>query len=144
MRKKAGNPQNDKIEVEQPNIICEYGKYSSYTNIDTINILWEYIDIEDYYVDNGIVKESSTGAILAAMGTNYNIDQYYNLTFENGTKIFVKNIDIKADEHTDNKNCYTTHDSTLVEIWVTNDFDYLEAGISKHTEFGAITEIKEM
>ncbi len=142
VRKKAGNPQNDKIEVEQPNIICDYGLFASYTNIDTINILWEYIDIEDYYVDNGIVKESSTGAMLVAMGTYYELDSYYNITFENGTEIYVKNIDVKADEHTDERNCYTIADDTIIEIWVTNDFDYLLAGISKHTKFGSVVKIE--
>jgi hypothetical protein len=104
--------------------------------------LWEYIDIEDYYVDNGIVKESSTGAMLVAMGTYYELDSYYNITFENGTEIYVKNIDVKADEHTDERNCYTIADDTIIEIWVTNDFDYLLAGISKHTKFGSVVKIE--
>jgi hypothetical protein len=145
--KKVENPPLEEVveveEVEEPNIICEYGKYASYTNIDTINILWQYIDIQDYYVSNGVVRESSTGAILVAMGTYYEVDQYYNVTFEDGTTIFVKNIDIKAPEHTDINNCYTTADNSIIEIWVTNDFEYLWAGISKHTKFGSVTRIEE-
>lgn len=147
-RKKVENPplevEVEVEEVEEPNIICEYGKYASYTNIDTINILWQYIDIQDYYVSNGVVRESSTGAILVAMGTYYEVDQYYNVTFEDGTNIFVKNIDIKAPEHTDQNNCYTTSDNTIVELWVTNEFDYLSAGISKYTKFGSVIRIEEI
>ena len=131
------------VEQDNNNILCSYDKYGSYTNIDTINILWEYIDVSDIYRENGLVKESSTGAILVAMGTTYELDTYYYVTFENGTQVYVKNIDVKADEHTDSYNCYTTHDSSIVEFWVTNEFDYLSAGISKHTDFGTITEIKK-
>jgi hypothetical protein len=106
--------------------------------------LWEYIDVSDIDTSNGIVKESSTGAILVAMGTHYEVDEYYNVTFEDGTKIYVKNIDIKAPEHTDKNNCYTTADNSIIETWVTNQFDYLSAGISKHTKFGSVTRIEEV
>ena len=141
--KKAISPQNDKIEVEQENIICEYNKFASYTNIDTINILWEYIDIENYYIDNGIVRETSTGATLVAMGTQYQLDQYYMITFSNGFEIYVKNIDVKADEHTVD-GCYTYADNTVVEFWVDNSFKYLDAGISKYTDYGTVIGIKEI
>jgi hypothetical protein len=77
------------------------------------------------------------------MGTHYELDEYYNVTFEDGTTIYVKNIDIKAPEHTDINNCYTTADNSIIEMWVTNDFDYLWAGISKHTKFGSVTRIEE-
>ncbi len=121
--------------------MCAYDKYASYTNVDTINILWEYIEVGDIYYQNGIVRESDTGAMLVALGTTYTEGSYYNVEFEDGTIIYVKNIDIKAPEHTDTTNCYTTADNSVVELWVTNDFDYLSAGISKYTEFGSIVGI---
>jgi hypothetical protein len=142
-RKKVTEPAIiEPIIEEEINLLCEEDKYASYTNIDTINILWEYIDVQDYYIDNGIVKESATGAILVAMGTHYELDQYYMITFSNGFEIYVKNIDVKAEEHTDQNNCYTTSDNTIIELWVTNEFDYLSAGISKYTDFGSVVKIE--
>ncbi len=129
--------------VESSNIICSYDKYISYTNIDTISIAWEYIEVGDIYVENGLVKETSTGAILVAMGTYYP-QSYYTVVMENGYELYVKNADVKAPEHTDINDCYTISDNSIVEIWVTNDFEYLWAGISKHTEFGSVVEIKEI
>ncbi len=129
--------------VESSNILCSYDKYVSYTNIDTISIAWEYIEVGDIYVENGLVKESSTGAVLVAMGTQYP-QSYYTIVMENGYELYVKNVDIKAPEHTDSTNCYTTADQSIVEIWVTNEFEYLWAGISKHTEFGGVVEIREI
>jgi hypothetical protein len=127
--------------MEEPNILCASNKYVSYTNIDSIEILWDYIEVGNIYIENGLVKESGTGAILVAMGTYYPQDYYY-ITMENGRELYVKNVDIKAPEHTDYTNCYTTADDSIIEIWVTNEFKYLWAGISKHTEFGTVVEIK--
>lgn len=115
----------------------------SYTNIDTINILWQFIDVADHYIDNGLVKEVGSGAVLAAMGTHYELNAYYNVTMANGYSFLIRNIDVKQDNHTDRNRCYTTADKSIIEIWVNNDFDYLGAGVSKHTEFGSVIKIEK-
>jgi hypothetical protein len=137
-------PEPEEPEEPKENIICENEKWASYTNIDTINILWEYIEVGDIYSENGLIKETSTGATLVAMGTQYELDQYYMITFSNGFEIYVKNIDVKAEEHTDINNCYTTSDNTIVEFWVDNNFLYLSAGISKYTDYGTVVKIEEI
>lgn len=113
---------NKKVEVEQqPNLLCANNKYITYTNIDTINLNWEYIDLNDYYVDNqGMVRETGTDAISCAMGTQFTKGGYYNITLNNGMEILVKVVDTKADAHTTNA-CYTTHDESILELWLTND-----------------------
>lgn len=130
-------------QVEQlPNLLCSSNKYITYTNIDTINLNWDYIELNDYYIDNkGMVREVGTGAIACAMGTQFSKGGYYNIILNNGMEILVKVVDTKADAHTTNA-CYTTHDNSILELWLTNanhDLRYL--GNSKIKNI-FITEIK--
>ena len=115
-------------EREQPNLLCANNKYITYTNIDTVNLNWEYIDLDNYYIDNqGMVREVGTNAIACAMGTQFIKGGYYNITLNNGMEILVKVVDTKADVHTTNA-CYTTHDNSILELWLTNsnhDLRYL-------------------
>jgi hypothetical protein len=141
MFKKVETPEVSQ-EVEEVEVLCSADKYASYTNLDTVNILWEYIEVGDIYFENGLAKEVSSGAVLVAMGTQYVEGAYYTVTFNNAYELYVKNIDVKAPEHTDSNNCYTVADNSVVELWVNNDFKYLWAGISKHTEFGNVVSIR--
>ena len=105
-------------EPEQlPNLLCANNKYITYTNIDTINLNWEYIDLNDYYIDtNGMVREVGTDAIACAMGTQFSKGGYYNITLNDGMEVLVKVVDTKADAHTTDA-CFTTHDESILELW---------------------------
>lgn len=113
--------EQQKKELEQTNLLCSNNKYITYTNIDNINLNWDYIELDNYYIDdNGMVREFGTNAIACAMATNYQKGGYYNITLNNGTEVLVKVVDTKADVHTTNA-CYTTHDNSIVELWLTNN-----------------------
>lgn len=113
---------------QQPNLLCADNKYITYTNIETINLNWNYIELNDYYIDDkGMVREVGTNAIACAMGTHFSKGGYYNITLNNGVEVLVKVVDTKADAHTTNA-CYTTHDNSILELWLTNsnhDLRYL-------------------
>lgn len=128
-------------EPETPNIICSDNKYLTYTNIDNINL--NNFILNDYYVDNnGYVRENETNAIYVAMGTNYQKNNYYTITTTDNKSFKVKVVDIKSDNHTTNK-CYTTHDNSIVELWLTNkNNDFKALGNSKVVGV-SVSEIKE-
>lgn len=126
---------------EQPNIICADNKYLTYTNIDNISL--NNFKLNNWYVDDrGYVREQGTNAIYVAMGTNYAKNNYYTITTSNNQSFKVKVVDIKSDIHTTNK-CYTTHDNSIVELWLTNrNNDFKSLGNSKVVGVSVI-EIKE-
>lgn len=134
--------KQEPVEQPLPNIICANNKYLTYTNIDKIKINWDYID-NNYYVDNrGYVRENGTGAIYCAMATNFVKNNYYTITTSDNQSFKVKVVDIKSDNHTTNK-CYTTHDNSIVELWLTNkNRDFKALGNSKVVGVSVI-EIKE-
>ena len=129
------------IEKQEPNLLCANNKYLTYTNIDNINL--NNFNLNDFYVDvNGYVRENSTNAIYAAMANNYQKNNYYTITTSNNKTFTVKVVDIKSDNHTTNK-CYTTHDSSIVELWLTNkNNDFKALGNSKVVGV-SVVEIKE-
>lgn len=105
-------------EPEQQNLICADNKYLTYTNIDNINL--NNFNLNEFYIDSkGYVREQGTNAIYVAMGTKYQKNNYYTITTSNDQTFTVKVVDIKSDNHTTNK-CYTTHDNSIVELWLTN------------------------
>lgn len=61
-----------------------------------------------------------------ALGTIYE-KGYYDVELTTGNTFYVKNVDTKADEHTDVNNCYTTADDSIVEVstFGTTDYSYL-------------------
>lgn len=131
-------------QVEQlPNLLCADNKYITYTNIDTINLNWDYIELNDYYIDDkGMVREVGTHAIACAMGSNYAKGGYYTITLNNGMEVLVKVVDTKADAHTTNA-CFTTHDSSILELWLTNsnhDLRYLGNSKIKNIFITKITQ----
>lgn len=133
--------QEQEIKKQEQNIICANDKYLTYTNIDNINL--NNFNLNNFYIDvNGYVRENGTNAIYVAMGTNYKKNNYYTITTSDNQNFKVKVVDIKSDNHTTNK-CYTTHDKSIVELWLTNrnnDFKYL--GNSKVVGV-SVVEIKE-
>lgn len=135
-------PAPQEIKKQEPNLLCADSKYLTYTNIDNVNIDWTYIE-KNYYVDNlGYVREQNTGAIYVAMGTNYQKNNYYTITTSDNQSFTVKVVDIKSDNHTTNK-CYTTHDNSIVELWLTNkNNDFKHLGNSKVVGV-SVVEIKE-
>lgn len=135
--------QEQQAKAQQPNLLCANNKYITYTNIDNIDLNWDYIDLDNYYIDdNGMVREVGTNAIACAMATNYNKGGYYNITLNNGTEVLVKVVDTKADTHTTNA-CYTTHDNSILELWLTNsNHDLRYIGNSKVKNI-FVTEINE-
>lgn len=118
------------IEKQEPNLLCANDKYLTYTNIDNINI--NNFNLNEFYIDSkGYVRENSTNAIYVAMGSNYQKNNYYTITTSNNQSFKVKVVDIKSDNHTTNK-CYTTHDNSIVELWLTNkNNDFKALGNSK-------------
>ena len=130
-----------KVELETPNIICANDKYLTYTNIDNINL--NNFNLNDFYIDNsGYVREKGTNAIYVAMANNYQKNNYYTITTSNNQTFKVKVVDIKSDKHTTNK-CYTTHDNSIVELWLTNkNNDFKSLGNTKVVGV-SVVEIKE-
>ncbi len=128
-------------EPEQPNIICSDNKFLTYTNIDNINL--NNFKLNDFYIDaKGYVREQGTNAIYVAMGTKYTKNNYYTITTSDNQTFTVKVVDIKSDRHTTNK-CYTTHDNSIVELWLTNrNNDFKHLGNSKVVGV-SVVEIKE-
>nr|DAI60377.1 MAG TPA: hypothetical protein [Caudoviricetes sp.] len=128
-------------EPEQPNIICSENKFLTYTNIDNINL--NNFKLNDFYIDvNGYVRENGTNAIYVAMATNYKKNNYYTITTSDNQSFKVKVVDIKSDNHTTNK-CYTTHDNSIVELWLTNrNNDFKHLGNSRVVGV-SVVEIKE-
>ena len=128
-------------EPETQNIICSDNKYLTYTNIDNINL--NNFNLNDFYIDaKGYVRENETSAIFAAMGTKYNKNNYYTIKTSDNQTFTVKVVDIKSDNHTTNK-CYTTHDNSIVELWLTNkNNDFKILGNSKVVGV-SVVEIKE-
>lgn len=136
----------EKVEQKQEtpiekNVICELGKHLTYTNIDNISL--NNFNLNSWYVDSrGFVREQGTNAIYVAMGTNYKKNNYYTITISNNQTFKVKVVDVKSDKHTTNK-CYTTHDNSIVELWLTNkNNDFKSLGNSKVVGVSVI-EIKE-
>lgn len=121
--------QEQEIPIET-NVVCELGKNLTYTNIDNISL--RNFTLNAWYVDNkGYVREQGTNAIYVAMGTNYQKNNYYTITTSDNQSFTVKIVDIKSDNHTTNK-CYTTHDNSIVELWLTNkNNDFKNLGNSK-------------
>ena len=118
---------------EQPikrNVVCELGKNLTYTNIDSISL--RNFNLNTWYVDSkGYVREQGTNAIYVAMATNYQKNNYYTITTSDNQTFKVKVVDIKSDNHTTNT-CYTTHDNSIVELWLTNNNkDFKTLGNSK-------------
>lgn len=128
-------------EPEPQNIICADNKYLTYTNINNINL--NNFILNDFYVDDkGYVKEYGTNAIYVAMGTSYQKNNYYTITTSDNQTFTVKVVDLKSDNHTTN-NCYTTHDNSIVELWLTNrNNDFKQLGNSKVVGV-SVVEIKE-
>ena len=128
-------------EPETPNIICSDNKYLTYTNIDNINI--NNFNLNDFYIDaKGYVRENETNAIYVAMANNYQKNNYYTITTSDNRSFKVKVVDIKSDKHTTNR-CYTTHDNSIVELWLANkNNDFKALGNSKVVGVSVI-EIKE-
>lgn len=127
-------------------ILCSENKYMTYTNIDSVNINWEYIEVdkENLTYRNGVVREQPSGAILVAMGNEYTQGEYYEVHLSNNEIYLVKNIDLKANIHTNRTNCYTTYDNanSIIEPWVTDDFEYLWAGNSRQLDI-YVEDIRE-
>lgn len=121
--------QEQEIPIET-NVVCELGKNLTYTNIDNISL--RNFTLNAWYVDNkGYVREQGTNAIYVAMGTNYQKNNYYTITTSDNQSFTAKVVDIKSDNHTTNK-CYTTHDNSIVELWLTNkNNDFKNLGNSK-------------
>lgn len=132
--------QEQEIPIET-NVVCELGKNLTYTNIDNISL--RNFTLNAWYVDNqGYVREQGTNAIYVAMGTNYKKNNYYTITTSDNQNFKVKVVDIKSDNHTMNK-CYTTHDNSIVELWLTNrNNDFKRLGNSKVVGV-SVVEIKE-
>lgn len=139
---KVEEPEVLRNEPEPKSVICADNKYLTYTNIDNISL--NNFKLNDFYIDSkGYVRESSTNAIYVAMATNYTKNNYYTITTSDNQAFKVKVVDKKSDNHTTNK-CYTTHDNSIVELWLTNvnnDFKYL--GNSKVVGV-SVVEIKEV
>lgn len=136
--------EKPKQEQEKPietNVVCELGKNLTYTNIDNISL--RHFELNDFYIDaNGYVRENETNAIYVAMGTKYQKNNYYTITTSDNRTFTVKVVDIKSDNHTTNK-CYTTHDNSIVELWLTNkNNDFKNLGNSKVVGV-SVVEIKE-
>lgn len=112
--------------------VCSENKGMSYTNVDLIipNWDWLHVDKSDTTIKNGVLYDQH-GNILVAMGSYYNKGQVYEITLSNGKSFNVINHDTKANEHTNKNNCYTTSDKTIIEIWVNNDYKYLDIGVSQ-------------
>lgn len=106
----------------------------SYTNWYYVgNINYDALEVspsEMYRDDNGFVREDTTGAYIVAMGTFYDTQSYYDITLSNGNTYLTKVVDVKANEHTDASNCYTTADDTIAEVAVWGNFKYSDIGIS--------------
>lgn len=134
-------PAQQQIEKQEPNLLCADNKYLTYTNVDNISL--NNFNLNNFYVDNnGYVREQNTNAIYVAMGTNYTKNNYYTITTSNNQSFKVKVVDIKSDNHTTNK-CYTTHDNSIVELWLTNrNKDFKGLGNSKVVGV-SVVEIKE-
>lgn len=138
-------PEHEELRItnepEAPNIICSDNKYLTYTNIDNISL--RHFNLNAWYVDGrGYVREQGTNAIYVAMGTNYKKNNYYTITTSDNQSFKVKVVDIKSDNHTTNS-CYTTHDNSIVELWLTNkNNDFKHLGNSKVVGVSVI-EIKE-
>ena len=128
-------------EPELQNVICANNKYLTYTNIDNINL--NNFNLNAFYIDTkGYVREISTNAIYVAMGTHYQKNNYYTITTSDNQTFTVKVVDIKSDRHTTNS-CYTTHDNSIVELWLTNsNNDFKQLGNSRVVGVSVI-EIKE-
>lgn len=137
----------EKVEEKQQeipietNVICELGKNLTYTNIDNISL--RNFNLNAWYIDSkGYVREQGTNAIYVAMGTKYQKNNYYTITTSDNQSFKVKVVDIKSDRHTTNK-CYTTHDNSIVELWLTNmNNDFKNLGNSRVVGVSVI-EIKE-
>lgn len=137
----------EKVEEKQQeipietNVICELGRNLTYTNIDNISL--RNFNLNAWYIDSkGYVREQGTNAIYVAMGTKYQKNNYYTITTSDNQSFKVKVVDIKSDRHTRNK-CYTTHDNSIVELWLTNmNNDFKNLGNSRVVGVSVI-EIKE-
>lgn len=133
-------------------ILCSEDKYMTYTNIDSVNINWDYIEVdkENLTYRNGVVREQPSGAILVAMGNEYTQGEYYEVHLSkyndnDYNEIYVvKNVDLKSNIHTNRTNCYTTYDNanSIIEPWVTDEFEYLWAGNSRQLSI-YIEDIRE-
>lgn len=132
--------QKQEIPVET-NVVCELRKNITYTNIDNISL--RHFNLNAWYVDNnGYVREQGTNAIYVAMATKYQKNNYYTITTSDNNTFTVKVVDVKSDNHTTNK-CYTTHDNSIVELWLTNkNNDFKHLGNSKVVGV-SVVEIKE-
>lgn len=132
--------QEEEVSIET-NVVCELGKHLTYTNIDNISL--RNFNLNDFYIDaKGYVREQGTNAIYVAMGTKYQKNNYYTITTSDNRSFKVKVVDIKSDRHTTNK-CYTTHDNSIVELWLTNkNNDFKNLGNSKVVGI-SVVEIKE-
>lgn len=135
-------PKQEQQEIPiEPNVVCELGKNLTYTNIDNISL--RNFNLNAWYVDSkGFVREQGTNAIFVAMATNYQKNNYYTITTSDNQSFKVKVVDVKSDNHTTNK-CYTTHDNSIVELWLTNrNNDFKALGNSKVVGV-SVVEIKE-
>ena len=134
-------PAQQQIETQEPNLLCANDKYLTYTNIDNISL--RNFNLNDFYIDSkGYVRESSTNAIYVAMGTKYHKNNYYTITTSDNRSFKVKVVDVKSDMHTTNS-CYTTHDNSIVELWLTNaNNDFKHLGNSRVVGV-SVVEIKE-
>lgn len=135
-------PKQEQQEIPvEVNVVCEFGKNLTYTNIDNINL--RHFNLNAWYVDSrGYVREQGTNAIYVAMGTKYQKNNYYTITTSDNQSFKVKVVDVKSDNHTTNS-CYTTHDNSIVELWLTNNNnDFKNLGNSKVVGV-SVVEIKE-
>lgn len=135
-------PKQEQQEIPiETNVACALGKHLTYTNIDNISL--KNFILNAWYVDSkGYVREQGTNAIYVAMATNYQKNKYYTITTSDNQTFTVKVVDTKSDNHTTNK-CYTTHDNSIVELWLTNrNNDFKNLGNSRVAGVSVI-EIKE-
>ena len=90
------------------------------------------------------------GYMLVAMGNHYannTIGKKFEIEFTGGDVLKVMVGDIKADQHTDDKNCISVHDKAIIEFIV--DADVMNGDAKYHGDFnwlftGSIKSIKEI
>lgn len=90
------------------------------------------------------------GYMLVAMGNFYakdTIGKRFHITLSTGQELKVMTGDVKDDKHTDEKNCFTKHDNSMIEFIV--DMKGLDPAVRYHGDFnfifpGHIIFIKEV
>lgn len=113
------------------NLVARSGTDMSYMNASLSSNTDRYTN-GWYCGSDNVAREEGTDAVLVAMGSQYEMGMYYEVTISNYGTITAKKVEEKQDAHTENGAGYVGQNGDSIELMVCDGFDPNGHGKSKN------------